>query len=147
MCFSSIFSHTLVRFSSPHGGCAHPDVIIRCPRKSLSQRSEARSFRNVLNVLLNATIVSAAVHRAHKFASAAPLFCKSVPMTSEDRGDEHVPPSFQQTKCTKSDSRSLYAKPPTIGSSFQISIHDKTKIKIVYLAEQGWYSYVKTFGS
>lgn len=113
-------------------GNLYPDVIIasRCPRKSLSRRSRPRSFRDVLNVLLNAAIVSAAVHRAHKFSFCRipHSFCRSVLIALKDKDrKEHVPPSFQRRRYTKILPASYSSViGPFFFFFFRISIHEGT---------------------
>jgi len=133
-------------------GNAHPDVtIVPCsPRKSSSRRSRPRSFRDVLNVLLNAAIVSAAVHRAHKFISAAPpvvLYVRpydierrryrkrtrAILISIKEINQRFSPPRVHQV----SDHQSAF---------FEFSFTGNGE-KIVYLAGQNRHSYAKAFGN
>jgi len=103
---NSTFIHSSATFSSlPRARDAQPDVVIvfRSRRKNSSRRSRARSFlHDVLNVLLNAAIVSATVHRARKFASAVPSCVRSSvgaspPFEGRRTGKtSHVAPSFRR---------------------------------------------------
>jgi len=133
-------------------GNAHPDVTIvpRSPRKSSSRRSRPRSFRDVLNVLLNAAIVSAAVHRAHKFISAAPPFVLYVrPYDIERRRyGKRTRAILISTK--EINQRFSPPRSPNLRSSvrvFRIFIHSGNGEKIVYLAGQKRHSYAKAFGN
>lgn len=146
---STVFLHTSVGFSFPYGGRASgcDDCAPLSEEKFVTAVTTIRrSFRDVLNVLLNAAIVSTAVHRAHKFISAAPprSFCRFVltALKDRDREGEHVPPSFQRRRYTKI--------PPALYSTFGhqsafSNFHSRGNgKKIVYLAGQKRHSYAKT---
>lgn len=113
-------------------------VLFRSPRKDSSR---ARSLlRDVLNVLLNAAIVSATVHRVHKFASAVPSirssaspFSRPLPAPSPSRLPPWVSrdgqrqerrratchPQFRRTRCT---SRNYFSLPSSSSFSSSYSI-------------------------
>lgn len=128
--------HRTVRFSSPYGefapGCDY--CVPLCPRKSSSRRSRPRSFRDVLNVLLNVTIVSATVHRAHKFSFRRTLIRFVGPSLKDEDEKRRARATLIPTKEVHRDPSRLRVFSAVIGPRFRISIHGGTGEKKSYIS-------------
>lgn len=139
-----------VRFSLPCEGAHNRTRSSHVPlfeEKFVTAVTRAGSFRDVLNVLLNAAIVSAIVHRAHKFASAAPPFVPSVRVSLQPRKRERARATLIPTDKIHEVSPVPSSQVP-VGHRVAFSnFHSREDgEKIVYLARQTWHSYAKTFG-